>query len=225
MQRRHFLAGAVGIAAAPLAAKAGPGSSVAPVGRVSTTAWCPSGYYWDGDGCVRSYPQYQTWVGSSYPHEWLGEINTAQMAVGARPIQRNVIPISDPRTDPWFRTQLIPGEYSDINDLANLLEVGGAAGTVIGARYGGARGAGVGVVAGFGGAFLLWFGYNLGVLINKQRTPPPGVLAPQVPIQQIRYGGWTYDTGSAGAYGSGFGFGWSVIQVSGGSDSLLHELY
>jgi hypothetical protein len=231
MLRRSFLTAA---AAAPALysarSLAGPaGSSVAPIGTQGGT-WCPTTHYWDGDGCVAK----MSWVGNKYPQEWLGMVNVGRIAVGSIPVPPRpfyaLAPEGGMPDDSMMRTLLTGNEYSDWQDLAGMIAIGEGAGLLIGRRYGGSRGAMAGAAAGVGAAFLLWFGYNLGVFINKQRTTPSGFTdslpRPSQGIERISYNdnSWQWSS-TAGAYGGGFSYGWSFCPVGGGGDHILNHLY
>jgi hypothetical protein len=221
MLRRSFLTAA---AAAPALYSArslafGAGSSVAPVGSIGTSAthWCPQGYQWDGDGCVRTY---WPWIGQYWP-EWRGAINTVNAGLGARPWPPRSYPISG-LEDPWFRAQLTPGDFADLSHLRDLLTYGAAIGGSWGLRHGGSRGATAGAIFGAEFGAALWLGYNLGVVFSRLNVGP---VPPPATGGAISYNGTAYQTSGIGAYHGGVGTGgWVVIQVSGGGDPFFNVL-
>jgi hypothetical protein len=220
MLRRSFLTAA---AAAPALYSArslafGAGSSIAPVGQVSTSAWCPSGYQWDGDGCVRTYRELN--FGGAY-YEWVAAVNSANMALGARPIQRPVYAIGS-IDNPWFRAQLQQGDFADLSHLRDLLTYGGAAGASIGLRT--RVGAATGAVLGAELGALMWMAYNTGVVIQRIGQYLAPITTPAyVPITYNS----NYFNVAAGVATTGFPSGACYIDMMGGGGggySFLHEL-
>lgn len=158
MLRRSFLATA---ALAPFAAAGSPGSSVAPIGKgVGTTAagWCPSGYTWDGDGCIKDYTKMVNWS----PTSWRSTVDyySSYWATGQMQLPANTLARYS-EDDPLYQAQFTPGQYLDWRDLANMAGVAALGESLAQNRIYAYRN---GWFA--GGALAAWVGWNTGTFIH-----------------------------------------------------------
>ena len=66
----------------------------------------------------------QPWIGQYWP-EWMGAINSTNIAIGSKPAVPRTYQING-LEDPWFRAQLDGSQYADLSDLRDLMTYGGA---------------------------------------------------------------------------------------------------
>lgn len=137
MQRRTLLAAAGAFPAAMFATKA--------------EASCPQGFRWDGDGCVRVYPQPSDPFTDTVAHDRMAA--TYEKIIGSRPLNTPVHPVTGPY-DPLLRN------FGVRDDVMNEISWAAASATLGGTIYAGISLARLGMsagsaiaIAGVGGAF------------------------------------------------------------------------